>query len=92
MTQVQAKHPEIDESKLNEWLDSPVDKLPQQDVRDAISAFGESIHYLDLAGRSECCLWEYPVRDEGLRCSMPPTGAFRVLMPVLVLEGPAGDG
>jgi hypothetical protein len=86
MTQVQSKHPEIDEGKLDEWLDSPVDKLPQREVRDAISAFGESIHYLDLAGRSERCTWEYPVREEGLRCSMPPTGAFRLLMPMLALK------
>jgi len=86
MTQVQAKRPEIGENKLDEWLNSPVDKLPKQDVRDAISAFKESIHYLDLAGRSECCTWEYPVRDEGLPSSMPPTGAFRVLMPVLALK------
>ena len=73
MTQVQAKHPEINESKLDEWLNSPLDKLPRQDVREAIAAFEEPIHYLDLAGRCEHCTWEYPVRDEGLRCSMPPT-------------------
>jgi hypothetical protein len=86
LTQIQAKHSELSEAKLDEWLDSPVDKLPQQDVREAISAFEEPIHCLALAGRSESCTWEYPVRDEGLRCSMPPTGALRVLMPVLTLK------
>jgi hypothetical protein len=86
VTEVKGKHPEIDEAKLDEWRNSPLDKLPQQDVREAIAAFEQSIHCLELASRCEQCVWEYPVRDEGLRFAMPPTGGFRVLMPILTLK------
>ncbi len=86
MTEVKGKHPEIDEAKLDEWRNSPLDKLPQQDVRQAIKAFEQSIHCLELASRCEQCVWEYPVREEGLRFTMPATGGFRVLMPILTLK------
>jgi hypothetical protein len=85
-TEVKGKHPEIDEARLEEWLKSPPDKPPRQEVREAIAAFEQAIHSLDLAGRCEQCLWECPTRDEGLRCAMPPTGGFRTLMSILMLK------
>lgn len=86
MTQVKGKRPDIDEAKLEEWRNTPLDTLPKQDVREAIAAFELSIHYLDLAGRCEHCTWEYPVRDEGLRCAPHTWGGFRMLMPILSLK------
>lgn len=86
MTQVKGKWPNIDDAKLAKWQESPLDKLPQQEVRDVIAAFEQPIHYLDLAGRCEYCTWEYPARDEGLRCPTPPLGGFRMLMSILTLK------
>ncbi|HNS22831.1 MAG TPA: hypothetical protein PKH24_20195 [Sedimentisphaerales bacterium] len=84
--QVQSKWPDIDEHKLDAWIESPVDQLPQQEVRRALKMFDQAVHYLDLAGRSERCTWEYPIREEGLRCATPDWSGYRMLSRVLALE------
>ncbi|MBP7050057.1 MAG: hypothetical protein KBE65_03495 [Phycisphaerae bacterium] len=84
--QVQSKWPDIDEHKLDEWIESPVDQLPQQEVRRALKMFDQAIHYLDLAGRSEQCTWEFAIREEGLRAATPDWSGYRMLSRVLALK------
>jgi tetratricopeptide (TPR) repeat protein len=84
--QVQSKWPDIDEHKLDEWIDSPVDQLPRQEVLIALKTFDQAVRYLDLAGRSERCTWEYPIREEGLRCATPDWSGYRMLSRVLALK------
>jgi hypothetical protein len=83
--EIKRKYPGLDD-KVEAWYDSPLDKLPQDEVRETIARFERPIHGLELAGRCERCTWEYATREEGLRSAMPAWGDLRILLRVLALK------
>jgi hypothetical protein len=83
--EIKRKYPALDD-KVEGWYDSPLDKLPQDEVREIITRFKQPIRTLDLATRCERCTWEYSTREEGLNSAMPVWGDMRILMRVLALK------
>ena len=86
MTNVQSQNPSLDGEQIYKWCDIPVDETPLKDIRSALLTFESTIHYTDLASRCEYCVWEYPVREEGLRCQMPKLIGYRNLARLLILK------
>jgi len=78
--------PDFDEKELRRWQDASLDEIPLEKVRKMIAKFEGAIHYVDLASRSEYCMWDYPVREEGIRCVMPTLAGFRTLARLLVVK------
>jgi len=85
---------DFDEDKISEWQGMEPEDMPLKEVREIVSRFDNAIHYADLASRCEYCTWEYPIREEGIRCVMPKLGSFRHLTRILVLKArlAAADG
>jgi len=74
------------QEKVDQWNKADPATLPMDEVRKTIARFEPAIHYLDLAGRCEECTWNFPIREEGLRCILPNLTGYRTLLRVLSLK------
>jgi len=72
--------------KMRDWLDMPIEKLPQKEALDVISNFGQTLYQLNLAAHREYCDWQLPIRTEGYSLLMPSLGKFRILGTTLALK------
>jgi len=60
--------------KIREWLDTPLESLPREEVRKELERYSEALGYVDIAARRERCDWDAPVREEG-------RNVFGILLP-----------
>ncbi len=72
--------------KMRDWLDMPIEKLPQKEALDAISNFGQALYQLNLAAYREYCDWQLPIRTEGYSLLMPSLSKFKTLGTTLALK------
>jgi len=54
-----------DGDRVREWLETPVESLPREEVRKLLEGYDEQLRYVDMAARRERCDWDPPVREEG---------------------------
>jgi hypothetical protein len=71
-----------------EWLETPLDKLPRDRVKKLVDAFGGSVRsQLDLAVRREHCNWDAPVREGHVfEILLPEVQEFRNLARIVALR------
>jgi hypothetical protein len=60
--------------KLLEWLDTPLESLPREEVRKLLEGHRDPLRYVDIAARRDRCDWDAPVREEG-------RNVFGILLP-----------
>jgi len=77
---------QIDVDKLEEYLNTPVDQLPVDEVRAYVSRFEDSLHMLQVAGNRSYCQWDDPIREEGWRLSLGYVRNGRLLGCLLGLQ------
>lgn len=70
--------------KAHKWLETPLDKLPREEIREMIPA--HVIRQIELAARRERCHWDLPVREEGFSLLLPSLSTYRHLAWMLALE------
>ncbi len=50
--------------KVDHWLETPLDKLPRSEIRQAINAHSSELKLINQATHREQCDWQPPVRDD----------------------------
>ena len=71
------------------WLEMPLEKLPQNDVRNALAPFQNVLRQVKLASRRERCDWELPIREQGvdvLAILLPEIQASRTIARLIALD------
>ncbi|KPK80502.1 MAG: hypothetical protein AMJ81_12000 [Phycisphaerae bacterium SM23_33] len=74
------------EVKISEWLRTPLEKLPREQIRSATDHYSSALRQVELAARRERCLWDLPIRSEGYRLIIPAMSKYRTLARVLCLK------
>jgi len=71
--------------KIQQWLDTPLEKLPREEVAKAVGAYSGALRQLELAARKEHCRWDLPL-TEGIAMLLPELSRFRDLAKVLAVK------
>jgi hypothetical protein len=73
---------------FEEWLETPLDKLPRERVRKLADAFGGSVRsQLELAVRREHCNWDVPLRQGHVfEILLPEVQEFRNMARIVALR------
>ena len=77
-----------DFTHFEEWLETPLDKLPRERVRKLADAFGGSVKsQLELAVRREHCNWDMPLRQGHVfEILLPEVQEFRNMARIVALR------
>lgn len=63
---LQERGKQDDVDQIAKWLDeTPLDKLPIDDVRKLLSPYESGLADIDVASRRDRCDWELPIREQG---------------------------
>jgi len=84
--QLKEEHKETSE-KIRKWLELPIEKLPQKEIRDILETFQNTFAYIHKGSLRERCFWEFPIREERVyEILMPNLGTFRNIARALALQ------
>jgi hypothetical protein len=71
--------------KFNEWLQMPLQDLPQEEVTKALSGFSDVLRYVELGAWRERCEWDWAL-EEGADILLPDLSHYRTIGRLLALE------
>ncbi len=71
--------------RIGDWAKTPLDQLPLEAVRTALSQFESELHYVELGAWRERCDWDWPLQ-EGAMMLLPDLAAYRNMARLLALQ------
>ncbi|HVS38441.1 MAG TPA: hypothetical protein VMS17_22980 [Gemmataceae bacterium] len=77
---------EIRQEYWQDWLDTPVNNLPMQEVGDKVQMARNLLHEIDLAAHCKDCDWQIEDRPEGIGLLLPEVQVFRAVAVVLAVK------
>ncbi len=87
---------EIHEQYWSDWLETPLKKLPTDQVREKLALARNLLHEIDVASRCKDCDWQIEDRPEGIGLLLPEVQGFRSVAVVLAVRrgtrSPRGNG
>ncbi len=86
MMQTNSGNEALDGDTLNQWYRDPVEDLPLEKVRGAITRFEHTFRLLQTAVRRQECTWEYPIRKEGVPYVSPLLNEYRMLTRLVAIK------
>ena len=77
---------EIQEPYWSEWLETPLKKLPMDQVREKLAYARNLLHEVEVASRCKDCDWQIEDRPEGIGLLLPEVQGFRNVAVVLAVR------
>lgn len=74
------------QSRIQDWLSTPLDKLPIADVEKTVVGFRQVLAELERGARCERCDWQVPIELDGIATTMPEIQSMRNAVRVLGLS------
>lgn len=71
--------------KIDKWRDSPLDKLPREEVDRALATFENSFRQIKLATLRNQCAWEMPL-EEGYAMLLPGLSTYHNIVRAMALR------
>ena len=72
--------------KARNWLNTPLEELPRDEVRGTLESLSKVVQFVELAARREGCDWQLPLRSEGITLLLPRLAKFRDLGRLIALK------
>ncbi|HZU36486.1 MAG TPA: hypothetical protein VFA18_11285 [Gemmataceae bacterium] len=77
---------QAEQQKLVNWLETPVNELPREEMHTALRRYRNLLHEVDLGARSADMDWGLLFRPEGVDLLLPEVQAMRSLITIVALQ------
>ncbi len=71
--------------RIYKWGGTPLEQLPREEVRSALSQFADVLRYVELGAWRQRCDWDWPL-EEGAAMLLPDLVAYRDMGRLLALK------